>query len=107
VEVGQRIDRQGALDVADDARHRGDRAVQRARRAAASRALLHAGIAAREAGRAGKSEADYAAADERDRATLGDAFNAIQMRALAITRKYETHSGYLRPDLSYPPMAMK
>ncbi|MBV8520490.1 MAG: hypothetical protein JO197_24065 [Acidobacteria bacterium] len=55
----------------------------------------------------GKSEADYAAADERNRAALGDAFNAIQMRALAITRKYETHSGWYRPDLSYPSMAMK
>ena len=49
-----------------------------------------------------KSPTDYAAMDEKDTATLGNDLRALQARALAITRKFETREGWYRPDLSYP-----
>jgi hypothetical protein len=49
-----------------------------------------------------KSAADFAVADEKDRATLGDAILPLQARALAITRRYEEREAIFRRDLSYP-----
>jgi hypothetical protein len=49
-----------------------------------------------------KSMADFAAADERNNATLGDAVRPLQGRALAITRRFEVRDYTTRPDLVYP-----
>lgn len=50
----------------------------------------------------GKSEADFAAEDDRVNATLGNDVRPLQQRALAITRKFEVKEGTFRPELSYP-----
>lgn len=50
-----------------------------------------------------KSPADWASNDEKVNAMLGNDIRPLQARALAITRKFETREGWLRPDLSYPP----
>jgi hypothetical protein len=52
-----------------------------------------------------KSAADFAANDDRINATLGADVLALQARAMAITRRFETRDLILRPDLSYPPPA--
>ncbi len=54
-----------------------------------------------------KSPADFAAADEKNSAALGDALRALQARALAITRRLERRDSFFRPDLSYMPAAVK
>jgi len=54
-----------------------------------------------------KSASDFAMSDEKNTATLGNDLRALQARALAITRKYETREGWYRPDLSYPAPPMK
>jgi hypothetical protein len=48
-----------------------------------------------------KSPADFAMADEKNTATLGDPLKALQMRALGISRRVEVREGWARPDLSY------
>ena len=50
-----------------------------------------------------KSPADFAAADEKTTATLGDALRTLQGRALALTRRIERKDTWYRPDLSYMP----
>ena len=54
-----------------------------------------------------KSAADWASNDEKINAMLGNDLRALQARALAITRKFETREGWYRPDLSYPGPAKK
>jgi hypothetical protein len=49
-----------------------------------------------------KSVADFAAMDEKTNATLGNDLRVLQARALAITRRFEIHEAWYRPDLSYP-----
>ena len=49
-----------------------------------------------------KSPADFAMVDEKNTATLGNDLRALQARALAVTRRFETREGWYRPDLSYP-----
>lgn len=49
-----------------------------------------------------KSEADAVAADERVNSALGADGQALQARAMAITRRFERRSSTFRPDLSYP-----
>lgn len=57
---------------------------------------------------AAKDAADYAAQDASDRALLGDAGQALFARAFALTRRFETRNGWLRPDLSvFPPAPAK
>jgi hypothetical protein len=51
---------------------------------------------------AAKSPADWTANDDKVNAMLGNDLRALQARALAITRKFETREGWYRPDLSYP-----
>ena len=50
-----------------------------------------------------KSAADFAAADEKNTAALGDALRALQGRALSLTRRLERKDVWFRPDLSYMP----
>lgn len=47
-----------------------------------------------------KDEADYLATDAAVNAAVGDAIKPLNQRALAITRRMETKSAWLRPDLS-------
>ncbi len=55
-----------------------------------------------------KDEADYLATDAMVNATVGDAIKPLNQRALAITRRMETKSAWLRPDLSsWPQEAAK
>lgn len=46
---------------------------------------------------------DYAAQEAKDRAALGAEGAALFDRAFALTRRFETHNGWVRPDLSLPP----
>jgi hypothetical protein len=46
---------------------------------------------------------DYAAQDGKDRAALGAEGQALFNRAFALTRRFERHDGWVRPDLSLPP----
>jgi len=50
-----------------------------------------------------KSPADFAAADEKNTAILGDALRALQGRAMAVSRRIERKDSWFRPDLSYMP----
>lgn len=51
-----------------------------------------------------KSAADFAAAEEKNNAILGDGLKALQARVMAIMRKFEQREAWLRPDLSrFPP----
>ncbi len=54
-----------------------------------------------------KSPADFAMADQKNTATLGDALRALQARALSVTRRLERKDSFYRPDLSYMPVSMK
>ena len=47
-----------------------------------------------------KDPADYYAIDMKDRELLGDEGKALFARAFAITRRFETKGGWIRPDLS-------
>jgi hypothetical protein len=49
-----------------------------------------------------KSAADFYVEDEKVNATLGKDVVPLQMRALAITRRYETRDAVFRPEMSYP-----
>jgi hypothetical protein len=51
----------------------------------------------------GKDAADLHAADAKDRAALGEAFEKLIGRAFAITRRFETRNGMLRNDVAVPP----
>jgi hypothetical protein len=51
----------------------------------------------------GKDAADLQAADAKDQAGLGEAFQKLIGRALAITRRFETRNGMLRNDVAVPP----
>lgn len=51
----------------------------------------------------GKDAADLQAADDKDRAALGDAFQKLIARAFSITRRFETKNGVLRNDVAVPP----
>ncbi|HJW94140.1 MAG TPA: hypothetical protein VJ901_11030 [Thermoanaerobaculia bacterium] len=48
-----------------------------------------------------QSPADFAAADERNTAALGDALRTLQGRAMSLTRRIERKDVWFRPDLSY------
>jgi hypothetical protein len=50
----------------------------------------------------GKSAADYYANEEKINAAIGADIQPLQMRAMAITRKFETRDGVYRPEMSYP-----
>ncbi|MFN7941812.1 MAG: hypothetical protein U0X73_09435 [Thermoanaerobaculia bacterium] len=50
-----------------------------------------------------KTAADYYAHNQAMRTALGAEAQALFGRAFAITRKFETRNGWLRPDLSIPP----
>jgi hypothetical protein len=50
----------------------------------------------------GKSASDFYASEERIATSIGADIMPLQMRALAITRRFETRDGISRPDLSYP-----
>jgi hypothetical protein len=52
-----------------------------------------------------KDEADWAATDAAVRAAVGDAIKPLDQRALALTRRIETKTAWLRPDLSTRPTA--
>jgi hypothetical protein len=51
-----------------------------------------------------KDAADYASHDAAGRQVLGDEGKAQFQRAFAVTRRFETHGGWVRPDLSLEPM---
>lgn len=53
-----------------------------------------------------KDPTDYAAADKADRETLGAEGQALFQRAFTITRRFEQHGGWVRPDLSLAPAAV-
>jgi hypothetical protein len=48
-----------------------------------------------------KSPTDFATADEKTTAILGDALRTLQGRAMALTRRIEHKDVWFRPDLSY------
>jgi hypothetical protein len=52
-----------------------------------------------------KDQADWVATDAAVRAAVGDAIKPLDQRALAITRRIETKTAWLRPDLSAWPAA--
>jgi hypothetical protein len=52
-----------------------------------------------------KDAADYHTQLAADQAALGEAAKALFAKAFAITRRFETRSGWLRPDLSLPATA--
>ena len=52
-----------------------------------------------------KDPVDYATADKTARETLGAEGQALFQRAFAITRRFEQHGGWVRPDLSLAPLA--
>jgi hypothetical protein len=54
-----------------------------------------------------KDAADYATRDAAVREALGAEGQALFQRAFALTRRFDTHNGWIRPDLSLEPMAMK
>ncbi|MCU1229902.1 MAG: hypothetical protein JWO97_2786 [Acidobacteria bacterium] len=49
-----------------------------------------------------KSAADFYATDEKINAAFGNDIRPLAMRAMAITRRYETRDAVLRPDMSFP-----
>ena len=51
----------------------------------------------------GKSPSDYYSQAEKNYALLGEEEKALSKKMLAILRKYESKSGWARPDLSYMP----
>lgn len=54
-----------------------------------------------------KSPADYETRNAEDRQMLGAEGQALFQRAFSLTRRFEMHGGWLRPDLSLEPMAAK
>jgi hypothetical protein len=52
-----------------------------------------------------KDAADYYAQETSNRTTLGAEGQALFAKAFALTRRFETRSGWLRPDLSVMPPA--
>lgn len=52
-----------------------------------------------------KDAADYAMAERSDREALGEAGKALFARAFALTRRFESKTYVLRPELSVPPPA--
>jgi len=53
---------------------------------------------------AAKDAADYAAREQANRELLGAEGQALLQRALALTRRFESHNGWLRPDISLEPL---
>jgi len=51
-----------------------------------------------------KDAADYAATDAAMRETLGADGQALFQRAFSMTRRFESHNGWIRPDLSLEPI---
>lgn len=51
----------------------------------------------------GKSKADIDATDERLDKALGAEMEALRLRTMTVVRRFETHYGTLRADLSYHP----
>ncbi len=51
-----------------------------------------------------KSPEDYAARDVEGRKLLGAEGQALFQRAFALTRRFERHNGWIRPDLSLEPL---
>ena len=51
-----------------------------------------------------KDAADYAARDAAVRQALGAEGQALFQRAFGLTRRFESHNGWIRPDLSLEPM---
>jgi hypothetical protein len=51
-----------------------------------------------------KDPADYVARDAAVRQALGPEGQALFQRAFALTRRFESHNGWVRPDLSLEPM---
>jgi hypothetical protein len=49
-----------------------------------------------------KSAADFYANDEKINAAFGNDIRPLAMRALAITRKFDTRDAVYRPEMSYP-----
>jgi hypothetical protein len=52
-----------------------------------------------------KDPADYATADKAHLEVLGAEGQALFQRVFAITRRFEQHGGWVRPDLSLAPVA--
>src|SRR5262245_18214093 len=51
-----------------------------------------------------KDAADYAAIDAATRQALGAEGQALFQRAFSLTRRFESHNGWIRPDLSLEPL---
>jgi len=52
-----------------------------------------------------KDPVDYATADKEHLEVLGDEGQALFQRVFALTRRFEQHGGWVRPDLSLAPVA--